>query len=224
MSAKWNLSGAVPDAALREIARKFLKFQPFPDGDHERGLDMVGRGDGVKHFTKFPQMNKWAVKRFIDGRWHYLAYVGPGQIDDGLRFADATTYRFWKYRKRCAHLMDESHFNFSIAATEADLDSWPHEMPEVIAMIDELEKHFIDAGLFVDPAKRPPPDRNPHSAVARRTLRGELRSMSAVAQERHLELIDRIDGLEKKLAALEERNVITTSGTLPVLPPFSVTT
>lgn len=198
----FNPGEVVHDPLLKALAKRFEKLPAFPDSDYDRGHGIVFDG-AAKHISKFPGMPRWAVKHYIGGKNRCLAFVSKERLDDACRFADTITFRFWKYRQRGAEHMNEQQFNFSSDAARQDLGDWAETTPEIVTLIDDIEEHFLNLGLFVEPTAARTKD--VHGATARRTIRGEMKSMAAEAAHRHQELLDCIAALAERLDEQDQK-------------------
>lgn len=176
------------DPLLRDIARKFLTLPPFPDADLDRALALKT----YKHVAAFPVEegtgpNIFGVRYYIAGKTRFFAYARPDQLDDAIRFADACTLRFWKYRTRGTASMDARQLNYGMDATAADLAEWLTLRPDILALIDEIEAHLLDVEVFKAPQSsdiRQPPQFN------RKTIKGELQFLNWQMLDLHQELVE----------------------------------
>lgn len=177
------------DPILNELARKFLGFQPFPESDLERATKRLENGPRFKHVERFPRKELFfSVRFFFAGRTRFLALAERHQLDDATRFADACTLRFWKYRQRGdATTPDPKQFNFSPEAAQADLDDWVKTQLYVVELIDDIEAHFLEVGVFKFEGEIAAAEPSPAS---RKTIRGEIDHLRRTLLECHQEVLE----------------------------------
>lgn len=186
------------DPILHELANQFKALPPFPESDPSRAVALLEAGVTLRHVARFiPPSTIFGVRYFIRGRTRFLAYAPQNRLDDALRFADACTLQFWKYRRRCAsETPDASQFNFSREAAEADLADWATNRPEIYRLITDIEDHLLAVDVFWDSESQMT---QTTEKINRRTIRGELACIHQVMLELQKEIRDDIAELRSTL-------------------------
>lgn len=174
------------DPILHDLASQFKLLPEFPEADPDRAYELVEDGVPLRHIAKMaPPSTFYGVRFKIARRVRYLAYAPKERLDDGLRFADACTLRFWKYRRRHTSQPqpDDAQFNSNyLGAVQADLADWAEGRKDILALIDDIENHFLATEVFTDPNETP---------IARpaNTVLGRIAELQAIVEENHQQII-----------------------------------
>lgn len=200
------------DPRLIEIAKTFHSLEPFPDPE-EFG-ELIRTHDGkFRHYSILPGGKTLGARFFIKGKNRFVAYAVIKRQLDLLRFADMVTVRLFKYTSRSRHRkVDDSDLNFPLSLVERDLQDFETDRPDIIAMLDAIEQHFLEIGLIRDQSVPLDPALDPRKKN-RKTARSEFllchKAQMATAEQRHQELLDLLGGrlteIEKRLDAIESR-------------------
>jgi len=212
------MSKETHDPVLRDLAMIFNTFDPFPDEDGhmaEWRADLTAKT--CKHFSALPGGRVIGVRFYLKGRNRIIAYGTMKQEVDLLRFADMVTVRFWKYGYRNRHRgVSDEDMNFSVQNAVQDLTDFETDRPEIIQLIDEVEKHFLNIDVLSDPdIPGTGVSQNPRKS---KTARGEFmachRLQMHAAETRHQELLDALGAIVERLEALETNRapVFTPAG------------
>lgn len=213
------------DPRLHELAKSFHMLPEFEDEGGERGTYLSERSSEtpLKHFSIMPGGRMLGARFFLRGRNRYVAYAPAKRQTDILRFADMMAMRLWKYRARAKHRdPEDTDLNFTVQMAQQDLDDFETERRDVMALIDAIEKHFLEIGLIRDAHTPLNPGEDPR---VRKTARSEFlachRTQLKLAEQRHQELLDsiamvveRLDEVTKRLDTLETQ----TSPVMEVVP------
>lgn len=143
----------------------------------------------IQHYITRPSYRRklWTVRLFIAGKVRTIGVTSKGSY--AARFADMAVRRFAKYRKTPV-TPAEVELNFTIEQAEAD------EANEVaaVALLDEIEKYFLDNGVIAPPSAE-------SAVIAKpRGLKSDLHFLHAEIMDALKFLGERITRLEYKLS------------------------
>lgn len=189
------------DPALNDLAKSFKNLDPFPDPDGVFTALMTGKSD-FKRVCLRPGGNIIAARYYLSGRNRYVAYAPIRRETDLVRFADLMTVRLWKYSPRCRHRdVTDADLNFSVELCRQDLADFTAERPEVIHLMNNIERHLISIGVIEEGPIEVP--------RKRKTVRTEFLAMreaeNKIAAAQHQELLDVIGALHDKLDEVTTR-------------------
>lgn len=133
---------------LYAIAATLDQIQ-FPDEGHKlesQFHEWMKLGSQV-HYLYRPGKCRpfWTVRLFIGGKVRALGATSRGC--DAARFADMAAVRFAKYRIRAVSHTN-ANLNFSAEQVRRDEES----TPAAAALLDTLEKYFLDNGIISVPS------------------------------------------------------------------------
>lgn len=197
------------DPRLIEIAKTFGSLPEFPDaaefGEHLRNHD----GESFRHYSILPGGKILGVRFFIKGRNRFVAYAPLNRQLDLLRFADMATMRLWKFMSRSKYRsIADSDLNFPVSLVQRDLDDFETDRPDIIALLDAIQSHFLELGIIRDQSVPLDPAVDPRKQ-SRKTVRSEFmtchRAQMDAADQRHQELLDAISALHERLDEMAKR-------------------
>lgn len=195
------------DIVLTEIARRFVKIDPLPEPDD---FSYRTAFDSLDHYAN---LNPTVCKRYMNARFYFggrqrvLAVSTIQRAYEVARFADLIVIRFWKYRIR-AQIPNDSQTCFSVSRAKEDHEFLKVQRPEIIEMIDELERHFVALGIFHDGgvhAEPKPEKRSSALAVLQKIIANEFSALEQAVNESRaegLEFLKSLDIQNKKLDTL----------------------
>jgi hypothetical protein len=203
------------DILLTELSRRFLNMDPLPQPDN---FDYKIAFDNLGHW---PNLNPTVCKRYMNARFYFggkqrvVAVSTIQRAYEVARFADLIVTRFWRYRIR-AQVPSDANTCFGLEGAKADYEFLKHQRPEVIHLIDDLEKHFVALGVFRDGASaeaEPKPEKRASAlSVVRGVILKSFEEVAASVNNLNADLFENVKALDiqnKKLDEIARRHADT---------------
>ena len=213
------------DPVLNELAAKFkdiLWNSPLTADEEDTARYLHSDKEARRRLVyPLPNLIHWSARMYLGGMQRTLAVAHGNELANLFRFADMAQEHFWKYRVRGACPPADRDLNYDRARVESDMANEPH----AVALLQAMEKHFLDAGILKSSETRHAEERA--KRAIRVNIRTEVQILKEEMNEKWTALTSLVEQQSKRIEDLAnlqsaqikslEQSVLSLSASMTVL-------